>query len=367
MDKFGLPPAASRPSPTQLPSCIAERETGSCRIPALSRHLFAPAGVIHTPSVIGSVGAASACALVMCRLKRQRSLCSLSAASHRTARLAVAPDQGPHEESRCPQEDGAPNVGRSCYIKVWVDKVHWVGEHGAILHLQQVYDPRPFPSKFVTILDSAQAGAFQHALFGRRADDASGDDSVCSVRVHGSRDMQEAPLGEVIVRKDCSVEFETSAPVLLEDILSIHEHRVPCEAGEALGTAHRLTVPVLLSLGYLLRIAMSCLDRFALEQLCRDDDQACDLELRELREQLDASWSEMDACERASALHSYRGELLARDVASLFHDLDAFAWFWAWNASRPGDGAEVTDDGGYFEFRERLRRFGGDAEAALSM
>lgn len=254
------------------------------------------------------------------------------------------------------------------YVKVWVGKVRWVSDVGATVALQQVYGGRGplkripecqvLPADLALVLDAKAADGFQRAMFGIVPTAVGGDDAVCEVRVHYSKDPTDA-TGELVMRKECPVlDAQSEAPMLLSDVMDAHERRLTCDAGEALATAQRLALPALVSTSYLLNGAKACLNRLVLEEsVCLDaptDDLGCDVELYDLRERL-LEWGRgRDAGYQNAAL-----------VASLLRDLKPFALYWALYQITPANGRQPF--GSFLQrYMHMLQQGGEDADDVTS-
>lgn len=250
------------------------------------------------------------------------------------------------------------------YVKVWVGKVHWVSEAGATLALQQVYggagpvrrvpESQILPPELSLVLDPKAADAFQRAMFGIIPNEVGGDDAVCEVRVHYSRELREA-TGELVMRNECPVvDARSQAPMLYGDVIDSRERRHACEAGEALASAQRLAVPALVSTSYLLSAAKACIDRLLLEDTAcfssTDEGPGCDVELYELRERIQ-TWQE----------GSDVGIQDAAKVASLLQDLKPFSLYWALH-HRNTSACRQT----FGNFRDRYLRMQLDGEEGLA-
>jgi len=238
------------------------------------------------------------------------------------------------------------------YVKVWVDKVQWAGENGAVLCLQQVYGASPgqeLPDTLHLPLDAAEAADFQRALFGRLAHTTGGDDALCDVRVHG----RPEPFAELVMNAEGCPFPPDSAPeggqFSVADFhhLGVQRHRYG--VGEALGNAHRLDVPALVCTSVLLEATRACLRKTMLELAVQDGarDQPPahghdEASLRALEEKMQCVLSRGPEAGCGSTLRA----------------ASAFALYWVLHQGRLGASSPQT----FTEFCARYMQFAGAAE-----
>lgn len=274
---------------------------------------------------------ATAAALRVRRRRRHR-----ASPSARGGRLAV---RGAARAA----EGGAPWNGSvegaapsATYVKVWIGKVQWAGENGAVLNLEQVYgasSSQELPCNLHLPLDATEADDFQKALFGKLAPAIGGDDALCDVRVHG----RPEPFAELVMNAEGCPFPPDGAPeggqFSIADIHDLGVQRHRCGVGEALGTAQRLEVPALVCTSYLLHATRACLNRAMLEQAvqggARERPPARgheDPSLRALEEQLHGVLS----CGPAAGVRRW-------PMGSTLRAASAFARYWALHQGRLGD------------------------------
>ncbi|CAK0906116.1 unnamed protein product [Prorocentrum cordatum] len=236
------------------------------------------------------------------------------------------------------------------YVKVWIDKVQWAGESGAVLCLQQVYGASPcqeLPGTVHLPLGAAEADDFQRALFGRLAPATGGDDALCDVRVHGCPE----PFAELVMNAEgCAFPHDApeSGQFSAADFhdLGVKRHRYGI--GEALGTAHRLDVPALVCTSYLLEATRACLSKAMLELAVqggageRPAHGPDDASLRALERQLQSVLSRGPEAGCGSTLRA----------------ASAFALYWALHQGRLGDSSPQP----FTEFCARYLQLAGAAD-----
>lgn len=230
-------------------------------------------------------------------------------------RLAAAQDQDPHMKK--PEEE--------LYMRVRCTSIGWVGDHGAIVGLQQFNDidaPHhsvELPFEFPILLSALESDAWAACMdgvpsflndFNQPLDSLA----ICEVRVHA--EPGDRP-GEVIIAEARAIPQSDRDDGLIRlerHVIEKTEHRAAVSLGEALSIAQRFSLPVVLEAKALLQAAKACVDCMRLEQLCNGDAESCDLELLFLSERL--------------AEASQPG-VPASSIGLVMKQLQPFAWYWA--------------------------------------